>query len=173
MGNVIDEIMNQLEIALFEVNKFNVNQQQVFNMYRKIQLRTFNISHFTEEEKGEIEDMFMEEMDDFRMHISEVLKRFGSLQVKLVKDQNNDFDLLKSLEIIDIVSENLASEFSVELDDILDDYELQFELKGDEESKEMAAVVLDLKDKIEDLSEKMINLTAFTEVFLELDLEVA
>ncbi|MDA1569956.1 hypothetical protein PDK93_28470, partial [Bacillus cereus] len=146
---------------------------QVFNMYRKIQLRTFNISHFTEEEKGEIEDMFMEEMDDFRMHISEVLKRFGSLQVKLVKDQNNDFDLLKSLEIIDIVSENLASEFSVELDDILDDYELQFELKGDEESKEMAAVVLDLKDKIEDLSEKMINLTAFTEVFLELDLEVA
>lgn len=173
MGNVIDEIMNQLEIALFEVNKFNVNQQQVFNMYRKIQLRTFNISHFTEEEKGEIEDMFMEEMDDFRMHISEVLKRFGSLQVKLVKDQNNDFDLLKSLEIIGIVSENLASEFSVELDDILDDYELQFELKGDEESKEMAAVVLDLKDKIEDLSEKMINLTAFTEVFLELDLEVA
>ena len=77
------------------------------------------------------------------------------------------------MEIIDIVSENLASEFSVELDDILDDYELQFELKGDEESKEMAAVVLDLKDKLEDLSEKMINLTAFTEVFLELDLEVA
>lgn len=173
MGNVIDEIMNQLEIALFEVNKFNVNQQQVFNMYRKIQFRTFNISHFTEEEKEEIEDMFMEEMDEFRMHISEVLKRFGGLHVKLVKDENNEFDLFRSLKIIDTVSENLASEFSVELDEILDDYELQFELKGDEESKEMASIVLDLKDKIEDLSEKMINLTAFTEVFLELDSEAA
>lgn len=173
MSNVIDEIMNQLEIALFEVNKINVNQQQLFNMYRQIQFRTFNVSHFTEEEKEEIEDMFMEEMDDFRMHMVEVLNHFKGLHIKLVKDENNDFNLLKSLEIIDTISENLASEFSVELDDILDDYELQFELKGDEESKEMAAVVLDLKDKIEDLSEKMINLTAFTEVFLELDLEVA
>ncbi|CAM4254688.1 hypothetical protein BAQ48_07835 [Bacillus luti] len=173
MSNVIDEIMNQLEIALFEVNKINVNQQQLFNMYRQIQFRTFNVSHFTEEEKEEIEDMFMEEMDDFRMHMVEVLNRFKGLHIKLVKDENNDFNLLESLEIIDTISENLASEFSVELDDILDDYELQFELKGDEESKEMAAVVLDLKDKIEDLSEKMINLTAFTEVFLELDFEVA
>ncbi|WP_156576985.1 MULTISPECIES: hypothetical protein [Bacillus] len=173
MGNVIDEIMNQLEIALFEVNKINMNQQELFDIYRKTQFRTYNIEHFTEEEKEEIEDMFMEEMDDFRMHMSEVLKRFKGLHIKLIEDENNDFNLFKSLEIIDVISENLASEFIVELDEILDDYELQFELKGDEESKEMASVVMDLKEKIEDISEKMINFTAFTEVFLELDLDAA
>lgn len=162
MQTVIKDLNEYLEMAYLEVTKIDVEKQSIMNQYARLQQDTFDFSSLTHEE---INEMMNEEVRDFVLKLMEVKRLFQEFPSNFDREIHMEnvpaFHVQKTIKRLDMLSEELASEVVIELDMEMDKLEVRGEIEN-------VKKVLGLIDKIEELTEKLLELTSEIEVLLEL-----
>lgn len=162
MQKVVKDLNEYLEMGFLEVTKIDVEKQNIINQYAQLQQDTFDFTALSDEE---INEMMNEEVRDFVLKLMEVKRLFQEFPSEFDKEIHMDnvpgFHVKKTIKRLDMISEELSSEIVIELDMEMD----KLEVRGEVENVKR---VLDLIDKIEELTEKLLELTSEIEVLLEL-----
>ncbi len=163
MKTVKDNLNVLLEMALLEVVKIYTEQQNIINEYAQKQQETFDLTMLTEEE---VHEMMSEEVKGFVDKLEQVKELFqffpSDFDREIEMQSVPKFNIQKTIKRLDMVAEELASEIVIELDMEMDKMEVTGDVEGVNHS-------MKLIDKIEELTDRLLELTAEIEVLLELD----
>ncbi|HGP3677536.1 TPA: hypothetical protein ACLIVI_005466 [Bacillus pacificus] len=162
MKTVKDNLNVLLEMALLEVVKIYAEQQNIINEYVQKQQETFDLTMLTEEE---IHEMMSEEVKGFVDKLKEVKRLFqffpSDFDHEIEVQSVPMFNIQKTIKRLDMIAEELASEIVIELDMDMDKMEVTGDVEGVNHS-------IKLVKKIEELTDRLLELTAEIEVLLEL-----
>lgn len=163
MKTVKDNLNVLLEMALLEVIKIDTEKQNIMNEYVQKQQETFDLTMLTEEE---VHEMMSEEVKGFVDKLEQVKQLFqffpSDFDREIEIQSVPKFNIQKTIKRLDMIAEELASEIVIELDMGMD----KMEVTGDVEGVNYS---IKLIDKIEELTDRLLELTAEIEVLLELD----
>ncbi|BCC32958.1 hypothetical protein BCM0100_p211 (plasmid) [Bacillus cereus] len=163
MKTVKDNLNVLLEMALLEVIKIDTEKQNITNEYVQKQQETFDLTMLTEEE---VHEMMSEEVKGFVDKLEQVKELFqffpSDFDREIEMQSVPKFNIQKTIKRLDMVAEELASEIVIELDMVMDKMEVNGDVEGVNHS-------MKLIDKIEELTDRLLELTAEIEVLLELD----
>lgn len=163
MKTVKDNLNVLLEMALLEVIKIDTEKQNIMNEYVQKQQETFDLTMLTEEE---VHEMMSEEVKGFVDKLEQVKQLFqffpSDFDREIEMQSVPKFNIQKTIKRLDMIAEELASEIVIELDMGMD----KMEVTGDVEGVNYS---IKLIDKIEELTDRLLELTAEIEVLLELD----
>lgn len=162
MKTVKDNLNVLLEMALLEVVKIDTEQQNIMNAYVQKQQETFDLTMLTEEE---IHEMMSEEVKGFVDKLEQVKQLFqffpSNFDREIEMDSVLKFNVQKTVKRLDMISEELSSEIVIELDMEMDKMEVTGDVEGVSHS-------IKLIKKIEELADRLLELTCEIEVLLEL-----
>lgn len=162
MKTVKDNLNVLLEMALLEVVKIDTEQQNIMNAYVKKQQETFDLTMLTEEE---IHEMMSEEVKGFVDKLEQVKQLFqffpSNFDREIEMNSVPTFNVQKTIKRLDMIAEELASEIVIELDIEMDKMEVIGDVEGVNHS-------IKLIKKIEELTDRLLELTCEIEVLLEL-----
>lgn len=163
MKTVKDNLNVLLEMALLEVIKIDTEKQNIMNEYVQKQQETFDLTMLTEEE---VHEMMSEEVKGFVDKLEQVKQLFqffpSDFDREIEMQSVPKFNIQKTIKRLDMIAEELASEIVIELDMGMD----KMEVTGDVEGVNYS---IKLIDKIEELTDRLLELTAEIEVLFELD----
>lgn len=162
MKTVKDNLNVLLEMALLEVIKIDTEKQNIMNEYVQKQQETFDLTMLTEE----VHEMMSEEVKGFVDKLEQVKQLFqffpSDFDREIEMQSVPKFNIQKTIKRLDMIAEELASEIVIELDMGMD----KMEVTGDVEGVNYS---IKLIDKIEELTDRLLELTAEIEVLFELD----